>query len=88
VVRFIYQRYYAGVPRVASKVIGDCDDTGTIIAFKPDLTIFTEIVNFEFDQIDTRLKETAFLNAGLEIVILDERGEEDHTSKTPLPRRN
>ena len=76
-----YQRYYAGVPASPLEIIGDCDDTGTIISFKPDLTIFTEVIEFEFDQIDTRLKETAFLNAGLEIVISDERGEEEHTSR-------
>ena len=76
-----YQRYYAGVPSSPLEVIGDCDDTGTTISFKPDLTIFTEVIDFEFDQIDTRLKETAFLNAGLEIVILDERGEEEHSSQ-------
>ena len=76
-----YQRYYAGVPSSPLEVIGDCDDTGTTISFKPDLTIFTEVLDFEFDQIDTRLKETAFLNAGLEIVILDERGEEEHSSQ-------
>ena len=76
-----FQRYYAGVPSSPLEVIGDCDDTGTTISFKPDLTIFTEVLDFEFDQIDTRLKETAFLNAGLEIVILDERGEEEHSSQ-------
>ena len=75
------QMYNAGVPVAPLKIVGDCDDTGTIIAFKPDLTIFTEIVEFEFDQIDTRLKETAFLNAGLEIQISDEREEEHHTVK-------
>lgn len=75
------QMYHAGVPAAPLKIVGDCDDTGTIIAFKPDLTIFTEIVEFEFDQVDTRLKETAFLNAGLEIVISDEREEEHHTVK-------
>lgn len=76
-----YQRYYAGVPASPLEIIGDCDDTGTIISFKPDLSIFTEVIEFEFDQIDTRLKETAFLNAGLEIIISDERGEEEHTSR-------
>ncbi len=39
--------------------------------------IFTHITDFEFDQIDTRLKETSFLNAGLEIVITDKRGEDE-----------
>ncbi len=75
-----YQRFHAGVPESPLAVIGDCDDTGTIISFKPDLTIFTEVLEFEFGQIDTRLKETAFLNAGLEIVISDERGEDVHSS--------
>jgi len=76
-----HQKYHAGVPASPLGIIGDCDDTGTTIAFKPDLTIFTEIIDFEFEQIDTRLKETAFLNAGLEIVISDQRGEEVHTSQ-------
>ena len=80
-----YQRYYAGVPASPLEIIGDCDDTGTIISFKPDLTIFTEVIEFEFEQIDTRLKETAFLNAGLEIVISDERGEEEKTKDENNP---
>ena len=74
------QRYNAGVPASPLSIIGSCEDTGTTIAFKPDLSIFTEVIDFEFDQIDTRLKETAFLNAGLEIEITDQRGEEDHKS--------
>jgi len=76
-----HQRYEAGVPVKPVKEIGKCSDTGTLIRFKPDLTIFTEIVDFEFDQIDTRLKETSFLNAGLEIVITDERDEEGNISR-------
>jgi len=76
-----HQRYEAGVPVKPVIEIGKCSDTGTLIRFKPDLTIFTEIVDFEFDQIDTRLKETSFLNAGLEIVITDERDEEGNISR-------
>ena len=49
--------------------------------FKPDTSIFTNIVEFDFDQIDSRLKETSFLNAGLRIVITDERSEEAHTEE-------
>ena len=73
-----FQRYEAGVPVAPLAEIGICDDTGTTIAFKPDLTIFTEVTEFEFDQVNTRISETAFLNAGLKIVISDERGEEPH----------
>tara|TARA_B100000212_G_scaffold339993_1_gene319565 strand:+ start:1436 stop:3385 length:1950 start_codon:yes stop_codon:yes gene_type:complete len=74
------QLYEKGVPATPLSVIGESPDTGTEITFKPDLSIFTNVTDFEFELIDTRLKETAFLNAGLEIVIADERGEEPHIS--------
>ena len=74
------QRYEAGVPVSPLNEVGTCDDTGTLIVFKPDLGIFTNITEFDFDQIDTRLKETSFLNAGLKIEITDTRSEEPHVS--------
>ncbi|DAC56439.1 MAG TPA: DNA topoisomerase (ATP-hydrolyzing) subunit B [Candidatus Poseidoniaceae archaeon] len=74
------QTFEKGVPVSPLSVTGECDDTGTQITFKPDLSIFTNITEFEFEQIDTRLKETAFLNAGLEIVITDHRSDEPHVS--------
>lgn len=76
-----FQRYEAGVPVEALKEIGKCDDTGTNISFKPDLSIFTDIVEFDFEEVDTRVGETAFLNAGLRIAIVDLRGSEPHTSE-------
>ena len=76
-----FQRYEAGVPVEALKEIGECDDTGTTISFKPDLSIFTDIVEFDFEEVDTRVGETAFLNAGLRIAIVDLRGSEPHTSE-------
>ena len=76
-----HQKFEAGVPVAPLAEIGKCDDTGTTIVFKPDLGIFTHITEFEFDQIDTRLKETSFLNAGLKITITDLRGEETHISE-------
>ena len=79
--KIYHQRYEAGIPMKPVEEIGVCDDTGTMIRFKPDLSIFTLITDFEFDQIDTRLKETSFLNAGLEIVITDEREDEINVSK-------
>ena len=74
------QRYEAGVSVSRLNEIGTCDDTGTLIVFKPDLGIFTNITEFDFEQIDTRLKETSFLNAGLKIEITDSRSEEPHVS--------
>ncbi|MGB1461827.1 MAG: DNA topoisomerase (ATP-hydrolyzing) subunit B [Candidatus Thalassarchaeaceae archaeon] len=76
-----FQRYEAGVPVEELKEIGNCDDTGTLIAFKPDLSIFTDIVEFDFEEVDTRVGETAFLNAGLKIAIEDLRGSEPHSSE-------
>jgi len=75
------QRFEAGVPMAPLSEIGKCQDTGTTIVFKPDLGIFTHITEFEFEQIDTRLKETSFLNAGLKITITDSRGDEPHVSE-------
>ena len=73
------QRFEAGVRVSDLETIGTCDDTGTIISFKPDRGIFTNILEFNFDEIDNRLKETSFLNAGLKILINDARQEEVHT---------
>ena len=78
--KIYFQRFEAGVPVKALEEIGTSDETGTLIRFKPDLTIFSEIIEFDFETIDSRMKETSFLNAGLSIVILDERGEEIHES--------
>tara|TARA_B100000963_G_scaffold51202_1_gene39313 strand:- start:13148 stop:15181 length:2034 start_codon:yes stop_codon:yes gene_type:complete len=76
-----FQRYEAGVPVDPLRVIGSCSDTGTKISFKPDLSIFTDVVEFNFDEVDTRVSETAFLNAGLKMTITDQRGDEAHVSE-------
>ena len=76
-----FQRYEAGGPVEPLKEIGQCKDTGTLISFKPDLSIFTDIVEFDFEEVDTRVGETAFLNAGLRIAIVDLRGSEPHSSE-------
>ena len=59
------QRYERGEPASALEVAGKTESTGTTIRFRPDLTIFSDIVEFDFDILDTRFRETAFLNAGL-----------------------
>jgi len=53
-------------------VVGQTDRTGTTVTFKPDSTIFDEIV-FNYDTLLTRMREQAFLNAGLRIRLIDER---------------
>ncbi|MEM6910033.1 MAG: DNA topoisomerase (ATP-hydrolyzing) subunit B [Verrucomicrobiota bacterium] len=54
--------------------------TGTIITFFPDATIFTDSIEFEFDRLAKRLRELAFLNPGLTIELADERPESEAKS--------
>ena len=57
------------------EVIGKSKETGTMVTFKPDATIFTITTEFKFDILANRLRELAFLNPGIEIVLKDERDE-------------
>lgn len=72
-----YQSYTRGVPDADLKVIGETDKTGTVIRFKADEEIFTETTEYEIEILQKRIKELAFLNKGLEIKLIDERGEEN-----------
>jgi len=56
-------------------VIGKSSKTGTLITFKPDATIFTITIEFKFEILANRLRELAFLNPGVEIILTDEREE-------------
>jgi len=67
------QEYRRGVPQYDLREIGETDETGTIITFWPDEEIFTETTEFDFDVLQSRLRELAFLNKGIEINLLDER---------------
>ncbi len=57
------------------KVLGDTDKTGTTVTFYPDATIF-ETIDFDYNTLKRRLRETAFLTKNLKIVLTDDRGEE------------
>lgn len=57
-------------------VIGDAEDTGTTTRFKADPEIFKETQVYEYDILATRCRELAYLNRGIRITIIDERGEE------------
>jgi DNA gyrase subunit B len=67
-----HQRYERGKTATDLKIIGKANDTGTTVTFLPDNDIF-ETTEFDYDIIATRLREMAFLNAGLQIEITDER---------------
>ena len=70
------QEYVRGKRKAALKATGKSDTTGTTINFKPDMTIFSDVIEFDFEQINTRMRRTAFLNAGLQIWMRDFRGKD------------
>jgi DNA gyrase subunit B len=76
----VYSMEFArGVTMQALKVIGKSKSTGTLITFKPDPTIFTITTEFKFDILANRLRELAFLNPGVEIILTDERTDKAET---------
>jgi len=76
VARYGFQEYAKGEKKAALKATGKSDTTGTEINFKPDLDIFKDVTDYDFEQINIRLRRTAFLNAGLRIWLRDFRGED------------
>ena len=70
-----YQKFYRGVPDADLKIIADTDKTGTEVVFSPDPEIFEE-VNYDYDTLLARLREQAFLNAGVRILLRDTLSEE------------
>jgi DNA gyrase subunit B len=70
------QEYSIGKPLGEVKVIGQSDRTGTTVTFRPDDTIF-ETTEFKYDVLAARLREMAYLNAGLRLSLTDERELDD-----------
>ena len=68
-----HQRFERGNIVTDLKVIGDTEETGTFIKFKADPEIFTETTVYEYEILQRRLREQAFLNAGLSITLTDKR---------------
>ncbi|MDE5414169.1 DNA topoisomerase (ATP-hydrolyzing) subunit B [Alkalihalobacterium chitinilyticum] len=68
-----HQRFERGVPQGDLQVIGETEDHGTKVHFKPDPEIFRETTVYEYDTLATRVRELAFLNRGLTLEITDNR---------------
>lgn len=66
------QEYKIGKPQSDVQEIGESDETGTIITFHPDPTIF-EAIDYKFDILAGRMRELAYLNSGLKLILTDER---------------
>lgn len=74
----IYQQeYQRGVPQYPVKVIGDSELSGTEIHFKPDKSIFIAH-EYNYETVATRLRELAYLNAGIRIFLRDERERDEN----------
>ena len=66
------QEYSKGHPQSEVKIVGETDKTGTIVTFLPDDTIFTDTV-YQFQILAGRLRDLAFLNAGIHLTLTDKR---------------
>jgi len=73
----IYQQEYSeGKPKYDVKVVGDSDQRGTEVTFKPDGSIFQNTV-YNFETLENRLRELAYLNKGIRLTLTDERVKND-----------
>ncbi len=71
-----YQKYTdGGKPNGTLEVVGECslDRTGTTVTFKPDPEIFEETTIFDYDTLRQRIRELAFLNRNLKLILIDDR---------------
>ena len=78
------QKYSKGKPISEVEVIGECDDTGTIITFHPDASIFVQTTEYKYDTLAARLRELSFLNKGIKIVLTDLRDEIDGVPRSEV----
>ena len=73
--KIYFQKYSRGIPEDKLKIIGETDHTGTCIEFKPDDDIFS-VNEIDYNVLEERLRELAFLNKNLEIKLIDKREED------------
>ncbi|SDB67116.1 DNA gyrase subunit B [Flavobacteriaceae bacterium MAR_2010_188] len=67
------QEYQRGKALYPVKQIGDSDKTGTIVTFRPDPTIFTQTLEYNYDTLASRMRELSFLNKGITMILVDKR---------------
>lgn len=75
--KIFVQKYSKGKPVTPVEVVGECEDTGTIITFHPDAGIFTQTTVYRYDTLASRLRELSFLNKGIRISLTDLREQVD-----------
>lgn len=77
-----HQAYKKGVPQFDLKEVGSTDKTGTVIRFKADGEIFTETTVYNYETLQKRIRELAFLNKGISITLRDEREDVEQREDT------
>ena len=75
--KLFQQEYERGKPLYDVKELGDSNETGTEVTFKPDLTIF-EVEEYNYDTLAARMRELAFLNKGIRLNLTDKRNKDDN----------
>ena len=75
------QTYSQGHPTSAVEVVGECEDRGTTVTFKPDASIFTLTTTYRYEILAARLRELAFLNKGITLTITDMRDKDEQTGE-------
>src|SRR5690606_33148806 len=70
------QEFSIGKPLYAAIEVGDSNESGTIITFKPDESIFS-VTEYNYTTLANRMRELAFLNKGIHITLTDERQKDD-----------
>ncbi|MDX9781447.1 MAG: DNA topoisomerase (ATP-hydrolyzing) subunit B [Bacteroidales bacterium] len=82
------QEFRKGVPQYPVRVVGDSDRRGTIITFSPDPEIFVLGTEYNYDILTTRLRELAYLNKNVKLVMEDYREQENgDENELEIPRR-
>lgn len=67
------QKYSKGKPLTQVEAVGECNDSGSIITFHPDATIFVQSIIYNYNTLAARLRELAYLNKGIKITLTDKR---------------
>ena len=75
------QEYEKGVPLYPVKEVGTTDKTGTVVTFKPDTTIFTDIQEYSYDILASRLRELSYLNKGITVKLIDRRNKDSKSGE-------
>ncbi|MCF0172349.1 MAG: DNA topoisomerase (ATP-hydrolyzing) subunit B [Bacteroidales bacterium] len=86
--KIFVQEYSKGKPLYDVKVVGDAEDTGTIITFHPDPEIFKMTTVYNYDTLADRFRELAYLNKGVRLNLRDERKAETAEGETPAEPRS